>query len=1081
MGMSETRSEEHLDLSASENNDVILRRDVGISMRENGNGYPIKRFHSNGLDLHQEAQKVSGVVKGGRLHGSGRKSGSSWLCSVLICIVIMCFLTQSLLQDTLTTFIGPIESSRPGYSHEVEVDLSQSLENDNNVNLSALANPAYFGDNIKFMPSKNLGGGRNLQNRHGEPHVHPIRHPRLAIVCSDLSRSPGLLFLFTVATSLQALGYDLELFSLEDGPMHAVWENLRTSVNILQGGSEQEVKVDWLSFDGVFVNSLDAKIFVSSLRLEPFNAVPLIWAIHENELGIRLKEYTSSQQMEILNDWKETFHRADVVVFDDYTKPMIYSALDSGNFVVIPGSPIETWEVEHFMATQKKEDLRKQLGFNLTDFVIVVVGSPFIYKGIWLEHTLVMQAMLPLLSEFNKDSDKDVPLKLVIMSGNSSTYGTALQAVARQLGFPIGSIQHVGVDGHENIILRIADLVIYSSLHEEQAFPAILLRAMAFEKPIIAPNLTMIQKYIKDGKHGLLFPVGNVNMMTKAMSLAIWNGGLSFLARQIASAGRLHERNVMASDVIVGYATLVENVLQFPSEALLPLHASQLPEKVKKEWQWELFTDTFKSRSESLHQSSKKHSVIFQVEALWRNWHHMAKSLLKSSYRKDETIDLPSWEEERANEIAEGIKIREEAQLEERNMEPKHTWEDLYRAVKRIERTKDELHERDDGELERTGQPLCIYEPYHGHGTLPFLHHGALYRGIGLAKTSFRNGTDDVDATARLPLLNDAYYRDALCEYGAYFAIANRVDQIHKNPWIGFQSWRAAGKKVSLSAVAEKELINAVTTARHGNAVYFWVRMDKNVGHTTQGSALQQKDFWSFCDAINAGNCRTIFTDAFKNMYNLPETWTGLPPMPLDGDSWSVLHSWAMPTSSFLELVMFARIFVDSIDAQHYEEHRKNSTCCLSVSKMENQHCYCRLLELLVNVWAYHSARKMVYVNPETGLMLEQHRLENRKGQMWVKWFNISRLKAMDEDLAEVADYEQPAKRWLWPRTGEIFWQGIYERERQQQYRLKMSKRRRSKQKIDRMRSKYRQKALGKYRKPPLPEVGNRQMEDHPA
>ncbi|GLJ47486.1 hypothetical protein SUGI_1002400 [Cryptomeria japonica] len=110
-----------------------------------------------------------------------------------------------------------------------------------------------------------------------------------------------------------------------------------------------------------------------------------------------------------------------------------------------------------------------------------------------------------------------------------------------------------------------------------------------------------------------------------------------------------------------------------------------------------------------------------------------------------------------------------------------------------------------------------------------------------------------------------------------------------------------------------------------------------------------------------------------------------------------------MPNLSFLELVMFARIFVDSIDAQHYEEHRKNGTCCLSVSNMENQHCYCRLLELLVNVWAYHSARKMVYVNPETG---------------------------------------------------------IYERERQQQYRLKMSKRRRSKQKIDRMRSKYRQKAL---------------------
>lgn len=47
-----------------------------------------------------------------------------------------------------------------------------------------------------------------------------------------------------------------------------------------------------------------------------------------------------------------------------------------------------------------------------------------------------------------------------------------------------------------NIILSAADLVLYGSLREEQAFPAILLRAMSFEKPIIAPNLTMVQKYV---------------------------------------------------------------------------------------------------------------------------------------------------------------------------------------------------------------------------------------------------------------------------------------------------------------------------------------------------------------------------------------------------------------------------------------------------------------------------------------------------------------------------------------------------------------------------------------------------------
>lgn len=59
-----------------------------------------------------------------------------------------------------------------------------------------------------------------------------------------------------------------------------------------------------------------------------------------------------------------------------------------------------------------------------------------------------------------------------------------------------------------------------------------------------------------------------------------------------------------------------------------------------------------------------------------------------------------------------------------------------------------------------------------------------------------RPGAEDIDASARLPLLDNPYYRDILGEYGAFFAIANRIDRVHKNAWIGFQSWRATARKV---------------------------------------------------------------------------------------------------------------------------------------------------------------------------------------------------------------------------------------------------------------------------------------------
>lgn len=105
----------------------------------------------------------------------------------------------------------------------------------------------------------------------------------------------------------------------------------------------------------------------------------------------------------------------------------------------------------------------------------------------------------------------------------------------------------------------------------------------------------------------------------------------------------------------------------------------------------------------------------------------------------------------------------------------------------------------------------------------------------------------------------------------------------------------------------------------------------------------------------------------------------------------------------------------------------------------------------------------MVYINPRDGSLQEQHPLTQRKGLMWAKYFNFSLLKSMDEDLAEAADdNDHPRERWLWPLTGEVHWKGVYEREREERYRLKMDKKRKTKEKLyDRIKNGYKQKSLG--------------------
>ncbi|CAL9007370.1 unnamed protein product [Prunus brigantina] len=918
-----------------------------------------------------------------------------------------------------------------------------------------------FGEDIRFEPSKLLekfqkeAREASLTSAMNRTRQHfGYRKPQLALVFADLSVASQQLLMVTVAAALQEIGYAFSVYSLEDGPVHDVWRRLGVPVTIIQTYNQSELNIDWLNYDGILVNSIEAKGIFSCFVQEPFKSLPILWTIHDQALATRSRKYSSNRQIELFNDWKRLFSRSTVVVFPNYFLPMAYSVFDAGNFFVIPGSPAESCKADSIMALDKNHLLAK-MGYGSEDVVITIVGSQFLYRGLWLEHSIVLRAVLPLLEDFPLDNNSYSHLKIIVLSGDStSNYSSVVEAIAYNLKYPSGIVKHVAVDMAADSVLSISDVVIYGSFLEEQSFPDILIKAMCLGKPIVAPDLSMIRKYVDDRVNGYLFPKENIRVLSQIILQVISKGKLSPLARNIASIGRGTAKSMMVSETIEGYASLLENVLMLPSEVAPPRAVAEIPPKLKEQWQWHLFEAV--SNLTHLDRNLRSHTFLDDFEEQYnRTQQQTFNAITATNYSFLYSI----WAEEKFSQMVNSKKRREEEMLKDRSDQSHGTWEEVYRNAKRIDRSKNDLHERDERELERIGQPLCIYEPYFGEGTWPFLHLKSLYRGIGLSTKGRRSRTDDVDAPSRLPLLNNPYYRDLLGEYGAFFAIANRIDRIHKNAWIGFQSWRITARKASLSGIAENALLDAIQTRRHGDALYFWVRMDDDPRNDLR------QDFWSFCDGINAGNCKFAFSEAFKRMYGLKYNIESLPPMPVDGDTWSVMHSWALPTKSFLEFVMFSRMFVDALDAQMYDEHHSSGRCYLSLSK--DKHCYSRLLELLVNVWAYHSARRMVYVHPETGVMQEQHRFKSRRGHMWIKWFSYSTLKSMDEDLAEESDLEHPRRRWLWPSTGEVFWQGVYEKERNLRHKQKERRKQKSKEKIERIRKRTHQKAIGKYVKPP--------------
>ncbi|KAJ8423321.1 hypothetical protein Cgig2_025829 [Carnegiea gigantea] len=177
---------------------------------------------------------------------------------------------------------------------------------------------------------------------------------------------------------------------------------------------------DWSFFDGVIADSLEAKEVISSLMQEPFCSVPLVWIIQEDGLAKRLLDYNKMGWEHLISDWRSSFSRADVVVFPDFSLPMLYSALDSGNFFVIPGSPVDAWAAESYVKTHSKHNLRARSGYSADDIIVLIVGSSIFDNELSLDYSVVMHTIGPLLAKYGKQVDGSGPFTFIFLCGNSS-------------------------------------------------------------------------------------------------------------------------------------------------------------------------------------------------------------------------------------------------------------------------------------------------------------------------------------------------------------------------------------------------------------------------------------------------------------------------------------------------------------------------------------------------------------------------------------------------------------------------------------------------------------------------------------
>ncbi|MQM02857.1 hypothetical protein Taro_035631 [Colocasia esculenta] len=349
----------------------------------------------------------------------------------------------------------------------------------------------------------------------------------------------------------------------------------------------------------------------------------------------------------IVSEWRKAFSRADVLVFPDFSLPLLYTVLDTGNFFVVPGSPVDVWAAESYLMSHSKVQSRRDNGFHEHDLVVTVVGSSFNFLELPWYCVAAMRLIGPQLVEFAKTNYLGKSLKVVVLTGNSTNgHSSAFQSIA-----------------------YIADIVLYGSFHEEQSFPSLLVRAMSFGIPIIALDLAVIKKYVTNGVDGFIFQVCDLKSLNTAFSLAVVELNLPAQDRTIGTSGKLLSKNMLAWDCITGYAKLLENVLQFPSETILPSSITQIQQHT---WEWNLLgQETEKIRNQVQHQifnedgtSMGTSSIVYIIEEELADKNTSEDPFMhqNETYVFDHLNEL-DWEDVREIEFYEDIERQE---MEER-------------------------------------------------------------------------------------------------------------------------------------------------------------------------------------------------------------------------------------------------------------------------------------------------------------------------------------------------------------------------------------------------------------------------------
>lgn len=163
--------------------------------------------------------------------------------------------------------------------------------------------------------------------------------------------------------------------------------------------------------------------------------------------------------------------------------------------------------------------------------------------------------------------------------------------------------------------------------------------------------------------NGYLFPKDNIRVLRQILLEVISKGKISPLACNIASIGRSTAKNLMASEAIDGYASLLQNILRLPSEVSPPKAVSEIAPNFKEQWQWHLF-EAFPNMT---YQNRALRSNTF-LDKYEHQLNHSQKNRSTTAVSANDVFVYSLWEEEKYTQLAITKKRREDEEVRSKNV-----------------------------------------------------------------------------------------------------------------------------------------------------------------------------------------------------------------------------------------------------------------------------------------------------------------------------------------------------------------------------------------------------------------------------